>query len=165
MEASLEAQYDKASTVEFGAIHVALGRRRVADAPCEEILYVSARTGITPEDVRKYIRFHRGFVLHRAKQQWPHRYALVYDCRNVETPSSVLSAAELSVEFSTMHSELGKYYQTWLFGVVMVTSDPMAHTIVQKIIKMTVESSTKPVVAHMEAPGGPSLLQRLSGAS
>lgn len=125
MDDSLATHCDMVTTTRFGDIQVWLWKRKAeaaASFPCAEVLQVVV-TRVTRHDVEAYIRFHNAFVLHRAKHEWPHRFALVYDPRAVDTTVDWSNIVEHTAAFALMHSALGDHYRSLLHQVVVRLAD------------------------------------------
>ena len=156
MDASLAPLYEEVATTRCGkSIDVTLARRLPTStgAPCEEVLCVRVvRAAWSHADLEAYVRFHRGYVLDRARGQWPHRYALVYDITALEAPRDVPTFLADMAIFVDLQNECGDHYIRWMHKAIVAVRNADVAAVVNGIMALS-GPTARPVVAHMPTPG------------
>ena len=152
--------FDAVSTASFGAISATLLRRRPqADAPpspgpsMQEIFYIASHSdleSIPSEAVEAYARFHRSYVTHRRKQRWPHRYALVYDYREMAPPADVPAFLARAATIVRMHMSCGDAYLTWLHAVAVLVSSESAARVCEQVLALAPSRPAQPVLISQD---------------
>ena len=111
----------------FGSVDVTLCSRGPA-APCHEALVM---VPWSVDDLGPYLRFHRSFVRHRARENWPHKFLLVYDVRNFHE-TSLASVGD----FVAMQNSLGDDYLKLLLCTVVIFRDESQKEVLDSVLRM-----------------------------
>lgn len=149
LEPSFSADFDEASTIEFGRIEVLLAKRKAGSSyPCAEVLQVYVPSGATEANMQEYTRFHRSYVLHRVKHDWKEQYAFVYVTQDYELGDSIEAVIERGLAFIMMHSDLGEHYQRWLYKVGVFVADEGVQSSLEKILRIF-GPQPKPILPHV----------------
>ena len=156
MDASLRADFEEPSVIQIGSVTVSLAKRRAgSEFPCAEVLTVVVSGDFTDEDAAAYIRFHNAYVLNRARNNWPHQFAIAYDVRAFGVVDSWPALVERALPFALMHSNLGDQYRKLLFRCSALLPNDAAAAIqcIQRVQEPFRDKDTKPVLFHTDADG------------